>query len=343
VGGENEGAMDIRGLIEDVPVTELLRKAESEEQTGVLFLKGEGTIGEVAFENGLIYAADSPFVRERIGQRLIVEGLVHPANLYEALLEQENDKNHALGELLAKRKLLSPERLKEVMTFQIEEAVLHLSMWQKGQFTFERRSGRKSHLVTLRPSKILEQKKRHTELKKEVPRSVMEWVEKHPDSLLPHRFQTEMEGTFSRADRFEPRVTIVLVEGDSRMRMMVHDELVKHNFNVKGTGNVAKARAQIDRILEQGYSPIVVTEVDFPHKKKEVALEGLSFMETLHQEHPEVPILFQPPIRFPICAERSSSWAGFSAWSNRTLQFSPPGILSRSSNPISGSWGIVLI
>ncbi len=283
--------MEIRGLIKDVPVPALLQQAESEEQTGVLYLKGEGTIGEVAFENGRVYAADSPFVRERIGQRLIVEGLVHPADLYEVLRDQENHKNHALGELLAKRELLSPERLKEVMTFQIEEAVLHLSMWQKGRFTFERRSRQKNHLVTLRPSKILEQKKRLTELKEEVPRSVMEWVEKHPDSLLHQRFQTEMEGTFSRAERFEPRITIVLVEGDSRMRMMVHDELVKHNFNVKGAGNVAKARAQIDRLMEQGYSPIVVTDIDFPHRKKEMKLEGLSFMETLHQEHPEIPIL----------------------------------------------------
>jgi len=283
--------MEIRGLIEDVPVPALLLQAESEEQTGVLYLKGEGTIGEVTFENGRVCAAESPFVRERIGQRLILEGWVHPADLYQVLRDQENHKNHALGELLAERELLSPERLKETMTLQIEEAVLHLSMWQKGRFAFERRPRRKNSLVTLRPSKILEQKKRLTELKKEIPRNVMEWLEKQPDSFLYHRFQDELEGAFSRAERFEPRIIIVLVEGDSRMRMMVHDELVKHNFNVKGVGNVAKARAQVDRLLEQGYSPIVVTEVDFPRKKREVTLEGLSFMEALHQEHPEIPIL----------------------------------------------------
>ncbi|NOY52569.1 MAG: DUF4388 domain-containing protein [Deltaproteobacteria bacterium] len=283
--------MEIQGLLQDVSVSALLLQAESEEQTGVLYLKGEGMIGEVAFENGRIYAAASPFVRERIGQRLILEGVIRPADLYQALQDQENHPKHALGELLVERGLLPPERLQEFLTFQIEEAVLHLAMWQKGRFTFERRSRRKKHPVGLCPGKILEQKERMMKLKEELPRGVMEWVEKSPDSCLFHRFQSDMERTFSRAERFEPRIIILLVEGDSRMRMMVHDELVKHNFSIKGAGNVTKARAQIDHLLEQGYSPIVVTDVDFPHRKKEMQLEGLSFMETLHQEHPEIPIL----------------------------------------------------
>ncbi len=283
--------MEIQGLLQDVPVSELLRQAESEEQTGVLYLKGEGMIGEVAFETGRIYAAASPFVRERIGQRLILEGVIHPADLYQALRDQENHPKQVLGELLVERGFLPPERLQEVLTFQIEEAVLHLAMWQKGRFTFERRSRRKNPPLVLHPSKILAKKERLMELEENVPRGVMEWVGKHPDSLLHHRFQSDMEAAFSRSDRFEPKIIILVVEGDSRMRMMVHDELVKHNFSVKGAGTVTKGRAQIDHLLEQGYSPIVVTDVDFPHRKKKMQLEGLAFMETLHQEHPEIPIL----------------------------------------------------
>jgi CheY-like chemotaxis protein len=119
----------------------------------------------------------------------------------------------------------------------------------------------------------------------------MELIEKHPDPQIHHRFHQEIEKKISRTKRFEPRITIVLVEGDSRMRMMVHDELVKYNFNVKGVSSIDKAEHVIERLLEKQYSPIVVTDVDFPNRKEGIQLEGLSFMETLHQKYPQIPIL----------------------------------------------------
>jgi CheY-like chemotaxis protein len=283
--------MEIRGLIKDTTVTSLLEQAEAEEQTGVLYLKGEGTVGEVSFENGMVYAADSPLVRERIGQRLIVEGLVHPSDLYQALRDQENHGNLALGELLSQKNLLPFDRLKQIMELQIEEAVLHLAMWERGKFSFERKARRKEHSVLVRPSQILKKKQHLRELKHSTPKNVIGLIEQHADPLVRYRFHEEIEKTISRTDKFEPRIMVVLVEGNARMRMMVHDELIKHNFSVKVASDVGKARSQVDRLLAQGYSPIVVTDVDFPRQKMEMQLEGLSFMETLHQEHPEIPVL----------------------------------------------------
>ena len=40
--------MEIRGLTKDVAVRTLLEQAESEEQTGTLFLQGDNGIGEIS-------------------------------------------------------------------------------------------------------------------------------------------------------------------------------------------------------------------------------------------------------------------------------------------------------
>lgn len=282
--------MEIRGLTKDVPVRTLLEQAESEEQTGTLFLQGEKGIGEISFENGLIYSADSPFVRERIGQRLVLQGFLHGADLYRVLREQDNHKDHLLGELLLENELIPADKVERVIGQQIEESVSQLLTWDKGRFAFERNTPRHKHRVYIKPRVLLQRKEQLKTSQNHGPTHIMEIIEKHPDPQIHRRLYREIEAKVARTERFEPRITVVLVEGDSRMRMMVHDELVKHNFNVKGVSSVDKGEYVIKRLLEKGYSPIVVTDVDFPNRKEGLQLEGLSFMESLHEKHPEIPI-----------------------------------------------------
>lgn len=284
--------MEITGLIKDIPLDTLLDQAEAEEQTGVLFLKGEQGIGEVSFENGLIYSADYPCARERLGQRLVQEGAIHPADLCMALRDQENGQNRLLGEILFEKNLLPSERVKRVVEQQIEEAVVHLLMWEKGQFTFERTPPKRPPLVLIRPNAILkEKKKRIKELRSLPAKTPLDRIESHPNPRIHHHLYQEIQHTFLRTKVFEPKIMILLVEGDAKWRMMVNDELAKRNFQVKGASNLEKARFEIDRMLEKGYSPIVITDIGFPHEQASMKLEGLSFMENLHKKHPEIPIL----------------------------------------------------
>ncbi len=284
--------MEIAGLIKEIPVEALLKLAESEEQTGALFLKSDHGIGEVLFENGLIYSADSPFVRERLGQRLVLEGVIHASDLHQALRDQENGQDRLLGEILLQKKLLPEKRVKQVVEQQIEEAVLHLLMWDKGQFAFERTSPDRSHKISIRPKALLkEKKKRIEELKSFSVKGPMEKIEDHPHSQIHQKFRREIMHTISKAKIFEPRIMVLLVEGDSKWRMMVQEELAKQNFQVKGVSSTEKAQFEIERMLEKRYSPIVNTDIDFPFQKKSMKLEGLDFMKNLHKKYPAVPIL----------------------------------------------------
>jgi|GEM_PF-7089365 len=284
--------MEIAGFIQDIPLDALMEQAEAEEQTGALFLKSEQGIGEVLFENGLIYSADYPYAGERLGQRLIQEGAIHPSDLWQALRDQENGNDGSLGEILFEKNLLPPERVRQVVEQQIEEAVVHLMMWEKGRFTFERIPPKRPPLVLIRPNTILkEKKKRVKELKSLPAKTPLDRIESHPNPRINHRLYQEIQHTLSRAKVFEPKMMIVLVEGDAKWRMMIKDDLAKRNFQVKGTSSLEKARFEIDRLLEKGYSPIVVTDIGFPHEQASMKLEGLSFMESLHKKHPEVPIL----------------------------------------------------
>lgn len=284
--------MEIAGLIKDFAVETLLEQAEAEEQTGVLFLKSDRGIGEVSFENGLIYSADSPFVREKLGHKLVSRGLIYASELYQALRDQERNQEHLLGEILFRKKLLSSERVKKIVKEQIEEAVLHLLIWDKGQFTFERSSCAESHQVYIRPKTLLKEKKGQIErLKTSSSKALLERIEDHPSPGIHNRLHQEITHTITRAKTFEPRVMILVVEGDAKWRMMVQDELAKQNFHIKGVSHTDKAKFEIERMVEKGYNPIVITDIDFPHQPKALKLEGLSFMEDLHETYPEIPIL----------------------------------------------------
>jgi len=283
--------MEIRGLIKDFPVRLLLEQAESEEQTGNLILKSKTGIGEISFANGLIYSADAPFVRERIGQRLVQNAMIRSSDLYCCLREQVQNQNLLLGEILSRRNLLPPEAVHAVISRQIEDAVLYLLSWDEGQFSFERTPPGHSCSVTIRPKTLLSKKKKIQNLKASSRQGILQWMEDHPGSLLHQRFLRELERKFSRANCFEPRIVVVLVEGESRFRMLVQEELAKQNFTVKGVSGPDKTRDVITRLLETGYSPIVITDVDFTRSGRKVKLEGLSLMESLHQEHPEIPIV----------------------------------------------------
>jgi CheY-like chemotaxis protein len=284
--------MEIAGLLKDISVTKLLKQAEAEEQTGTLYLKSDLGIGEVHFENGLIYAAESPFVRERLGYKLVEEGALHSSVLYQSLRDQENHQSRLLGEVLLQKKLLSPERVKEIVEQQIEEAVLHLLVWDKGQFSFERNAPQQPRHVHIHPNQLIKEKKKQTGGSHTLSgKSVMERIQAHPDPMIHQRLHQEVKQTLSRAKVFEPRVTVLMVEGDAKWRMMAQDELAKHNFDVKGASTTEKAQYEIKRLLAKGYSPIVITDIDFPRQQKNTKLMGLAFMEELHKKHPEIPIM----------------------------------------------------
>ncbi len=281
--------MEIRGCIQDVSVRELLEAAEAEEQTGVLFMKSAVGIGEISFDSGRIYAAESPFVREKLGHRLVEEGTIHASDLYRSLRQQNGHEDLLLGQILAKEKLLAPEAVSRVVVQQIEEAVLHLLLWTKGQFTFEPTAPERAPEVHVAPAGLIRKRSETPAPKYRGTDGVLRLIEDHPDPLIHRRLQGELQRKISRTEVFEPQIVVVLVEGDSRMRMMVHDELVKQNFNVKGINHPEKALFVIRQLLENGYSPIVVTDVDYPQEKTQLA--GLSFMESLHQEYPDIPVL----------------------------------------------------
>lgn len=284
--------MEITGLINEVPVEALIRQAEAEEQTGTLFLKSDFGIGEICFENGLIYGSDAPCARERLGYKLLEDGEIHAFDLYQVLRDQEDYENAPLGEILLKKELLPQETVQHVFIRQTEEAVLRLLTWEEGQFSFERNTPKNSHQIHIKPELLLkDKKKRMRELKPSASKGVMERVQEHPDPLIHRRLYKKIERTVSKTEVFEPDIVILLVEGDPKWRMMVQEEMAKQNFHVKGVSTTEKAQSEVERALAKGSSPIVITDIDFPRQQENVKLAGLAFMEDLHKKHPKIPVL----------------------------------------------------
>ena len=265
---------------------------EEEEQTGVLLVKGARGMGEVHLEEGWVYAADAPGVRERLGHRLVLEGALRMVELYEVLRAQADDPSCLLGEALADRGLLPPERVDRVLEEQIREAVLRLAIWEEGRFAFKRSAAGNPHRTRLRPRELFrEEKPRLEALRGREGRGILDRIQEEKAPWVQAWLRGKIDRVLERSKHFEPRVRIVLVEGDPKWRLMVQDELARQDFQVKGVSSPDKAHGEIDRLVDKGYSPVVVTDIDFPRQQKGTKLAGLAFMETLHRRHPRLPIV----------------------------------------------------
>lgn len=283
--------MEITGLLNNISVQTLLEQAESEEQTGILFLKSDLGVGEVQFENGLIYFADAPLSRDKLGHALVSEGVMHPSEYYQTIREHDSESNRFETSLLENH-ILSSDQVTRVIEQQIEEAVLHLMMWKEGSFAFKRSAPKNSHPVYLRPQHLMEKgKNRLSELTSLSSKSVIQRIREHPDPLIHQHLFQKIEQLHGRAKSFEPRVVALLVENDAKWRMMVQEEMTRQNFHVKGVSNTEKAEVEIEHMLSKGLRPIVLTDIDFPRQQNATKLAGLSFMEGLHKKYPQIPIV----------------------------------------------------
>ena len=284
--------MEISGVLKNGSVIRLLEQAQEEEQTGVLLIKGEHGMGEVHLEEGWIYAADAPGVRERLGHRLVQEGALRMVELYEVLRSRPEGAPTLLGEALAARGLLPPERVERVVEDQIREAVLRLAVWEQGRFAFKRAPAGDAHRTRLRPRALFrEERPRIEALRGQGGAAVLERIQEDKAPWVQAWLRGKIDRVLARAKHFEPRVRIVLVEGDPKWRLMVQDELSRQDFQVKGVSSPDKAQAEIERLVDKGYSPVVVTDIDFPRQQKGTKLAGLAFMEALHRRHPRLPMV----------------------------------------------------
>ena len=129
--------MSLEGHLEDLSLADIFQIIHLSKKTGVLTVENSSSKGRIVFHEGQILYA-SLQSREKIGERLIREGLIEEKDLEAALRIQKDRKVYEpLGSILAENKLIDKNVLEGILREHLKEVVYELLSWEDGNFKFE--------------------------------------------------------------------------------------------------------------------------------------------------------------------------------------------------------------
>ena len=130
----DKAEVGIKGNLKSLGLSTILQILSSENKTGVLQFVQGNKIRSIYIRNGKIVAASG---REglRLGQILYGKGMISQEQLQEAL-EKARETDKRVGEVLLDFGYIEEDGLKELIRYQIREAVLDISFWVEGDFEY---------------------------------------------------------------------------------------------------------------------------------------------------------------------------------------------------------------
>jgi tetratricopeptide (TPR) repeat protein len=149
--------MAIRGSLREASLPDVLQLLAMGKKTGCLSVTHRQHFGTVYFDRGRISYATIVNRRDRLGDLLVMHGLISRADLDAAVRQQAAHPERRLGEILVASGMIPREQVHEYIRHQIEEAVYFLFTWTQGSFTFEPdvRPDAQDVLVSISPESLL--------------------------------------------------------------------------------------------------------------------------------------------------------------------------------------------
>jgi tetratricopeptide (TPR) repeat protein len=218
--------MAIKGNLKEASLPDVLQLLAMGQKTGCLSLSDRSNFGYIFFDRGRITYASIVNRRDRLGDLLVKNGLIQPAELTGAIDEQSRDPNRGrLGEILIRRGAITREQLEQYIRIQIEEAVYYLFTWTQGSFYFEaeQRPEEGAMLVSINPENLL----------LEGARRIDEWslIEKKIPSL-DLVFEIDRSKELDAADLSEEQRKIIPLTDGKRSVQELIDESGMVEFDV---------------------------------------------------------------------------------------------------------------
>ena len=129
--------MSLEGHLSDLSLPDILQIVHLSKKSGVLNLESPAGKGRVVFHDGQILYA-SMQGKERLGERLMREGILNESDLEAALRIQRDRKVYEpLGAILTENKFIEKDVLETLIQSLIKEVIYELLSWEEGVFRFE--------------------------------------------------------------------------------------------------------------------------------------------------------------------------------------------------------------
>lgn len=127
-------AAGFKGNLKSLGLSSVLQVLSAESRTGVLYFTQGQEVRALCFQDGKIVAASGK-EGHRLGQILSGKGLITQEQLQEAL-QKASEAGKRVGEVLLDLGYVSEGNLKELVRYQIREALFDISLWIEGDFEY---------------------------------------------------------------------------------------------------------------------------------------------------------------------------------------------------------------
>ncbi len=130
--------MSINGVLEDLPLGDVLQFIHLGRRTGTLYMwQDETQRAEIGFYEGRIVSAWAP-QQKKLGDLLVQQQFITSEVLAAALHAQRATKNgQTIGQILLEQGAVTRDQVHRVIGDQIQKTIFELVTWQHGHFHFE--------------------------------------------------------------------------------------------------------------------------------------------------------------------------------------------------------------
>src|SRR5688500_2601543 len=123
----------LKGTLDDFTLPDIFRLLSQSRKSGRLDVQRSAGQGNVYFQDGDVYFAESTLSKELIGQKLVRAKVLTDGQLMKALDDQA-ESGGRIGEILRTADLVTEDQLETAVRSQIEDAVFDLLRWDAGEF-----------------------------------------------------------------------------------------------------------------------------------------------------------------------------------------------------------------
>ena len=138
--------MALQGNLSTMSLSDLLRWAGANRETGVLELERNKVRKRIAFREGRIVACSSDDPSSLIGQFLLARGRITKEQLSEALGNQEQS-GKTLGEILLEAGAITHEELATEVAAKAEENIYGLFDWIDAFFRYDEKAAPDPNII----------------------------------------------------------------------------------------------------------------------------------------------------------------------------------------------------
>ncbi len=125
----------LRGTLAGMPLPDLLRELQAASATGILALTSRRARKALYLRNGRVVFAASNLSSDRLGEVLLREGRITPAQNQESTRGLSHGRRQ--GRALVEAGVLTPDELWRAVQTQVREIVWSVFQWDEGSFHFE--------------------------------------------------------------------------------------------------------------------------------------------------------------------------------------------------------------